>query len=527
VHTSAVIAPTALATGRSTGEDVRDGIILANEFASIDPYRAATHNKGILNGVDAVAIATGNDWRAIEAAAHAYAGRGQAYTALTRWYEDDAGNLVGKLEIPIKVGIVGGSLESNRAVRICQRILGVASARELAELMGAVGLAQNFSAVRALVTDGIQRGHMTLHARSVVVSAGAPPEMFDTVLEKLIESGEIKTWKAREIIDTLSGPTSMQTPARARHVPADPDHGFGNGKVILLGEHAVVYGSHAIAAPIPLAIEAKARDAEDGITVVVPRWGIEEKLHQSGVQDDYLHRALDLILTSLDLRGANMCIEVYPQVPRAAGLGGSAAVAVAVIRAIARHFRIPLGDEDTNRIAFDCERLAHERPSGVDNTVATYGRMILYQRGDPPKLETLTSPKPIPLVIGLTGIESLTAAMVGKVYRAWERNRSLYDRVFSEIDALTMQALDAIRAYDLETLGALMNINQGLLNALQVSSWELEELIQISRKAGALGAKLTGGGGGGAMIALCPEHPERVVEAIEKAGYQAIVTSVG
>ncbi len=130
---------------------MRDGIILANEFAEMDPYRATTHNKGIMNGIDAVAIATGNDWRAIEAAAHAYAARTGRYRSLTRWYKDNDGNLVGELELPLKVGTVGGQVESNQAVKIAHRVLGIESASELAEIMCAVGLAQNFAAIKALV----------------------------------------------------------------------------------------------------------------------------------------------------------------------------------------------------------------------------------------------------------------------------------------------------------------------------------------------------------------------------------------
>jgi hydroxymethylglutaryl-CoA reductase len=146
-----------LAFNNATGTEVRDGIIRAAEFASVDPYRASTHNKGIMNGIDPVAIATGNDWRAIEAAAHAFASRGGRYTSLTNWFKNDKGDLVGTIDIPMKVGIVGGSLNSNKAVAISHRILGVRSATELAEVIGAVGLAQNFSALRSLGTEGIQQ----------------------------------------------------------------------------------------------------------------------------------------------------------------------------------------------------------------------------------------------------------------------------------------------------------------------------------------------------------------------------------
>ena len=517
--------PAELLGGRgSSGAEVRDGIVLANDFAAIDPYRAATHNKGIMNGIDAVAIATGNDWRAIEAGAHAYAARGHGYTALTRWYADERGNLAGALEIPIKVGIVGGSLQSNRTAGVNLRMLGVKSASELAAVMGAVGLGQNLAALRALITDGIQRGHMTLHARSVAVSAGATPEIFDTVVEELIASGEIKIWKAEEIVRRLQAPTRSEPPA-----PAPTERlAAGHGKVILLGEHAVVYGAHAIAAPVPLAIQAKVMDDEhDGVHLIIPRWGVEERLSLQAEPRHSLHQSLALILERLHLTRRRMRIEVLPQVPRAMGLGGSAALAVAIIRALSMHYQLDLTDAQVNALAFECEKIAHGSPSGIDNTLATYGRFVLYRRGEPPLLRDLEVTRPIPIVIGMSGIESLTARMVAKVRTAWEKNRALYERIFHEIDALTLQAAVAIRDYDLEQLGELMNVGQGLLNALQVSSWELEELIEIARKNGAVGAKLTGSGGGGSIVALCPEHADRVAAAMQRAGYRAMVTSIG
>ncbi len=147
------------------GETVRDRIIEAWAFAAADPYRAATHNKGIMNGVDAVVIATGNDWRAIEAGAHAYAAREGRYTSLSTWGKDGAGNLTGTLEMPAAVGIVGGATKAHPAARVALKLMGVQSARELAEVIAAVGLAQNLAAIRALATEGIQRGHMRLHTR--------------------------------------------------------------------------------------------------------------------------------------------------------------------------------------------------------------------------------------------------------------------------------------------------------------------------------------------------------------------------
>ncbi|MGH8234238.1 MAG: hydroxymethylglutaryl-CoA reductase, degradative [Rhodanobacteraceae bacterium] len=529
VWAKAVIPIKLLAGNGYDGEQVRDGIILANDLAVVDPYRAATHNKGIMNGVDAVALATGNDWRALEAAAHAYAARGEHYTSLTRWYKDDTGNLVGNIEMPMKVGTVGGSLQTNATVALNLRLLKVASARELAEIIGTVGLAQNFSALRALVTDGIQQGHMTLHARSVAVTAGATPEIFETVVERLLDSGEIKVWKAKEIIAEVKDQAQPEaaTVAHGFEPVDDAEYATGYGKAILLGEHAVVYGRHAIAVPVPMAIRARAEESKEGTSLIIPRWGVEQRLHPGSKHPGSLLQSLELILQKLELTDRPLRIQVYPSLPRANGLGGSAALAVAVIRALDRHCELGLTDQQICALSYECERVAHGTPSGIDNTVATYGQPLLFQRGEPPVVEPLHFAKPLPMVIGLSGVESLTARTVGRVREAWQRNRKLYERIFDEIDSLAMQGIKALEAWDLQQFGELMNICQGQLNALQVSSWELEEMIQVARANGALGAKLTGGGGGGAMIALCPDEPGKVVRALQQAGYQAMETNIG
>ncbi len=524
VHSRCTIPTDHLAGKEFSGEDVRDGIILASEFARVDPYRAATHNKGIMNGIDPVAIATGNDWRAIEAAAHAYAGRGKSYTSLTSWFKNHDGDLEGDIKIPIKVGIVGGPLESNPTVKVAHHILGIESARELAEVMGAVGLAQNFAALRALATEGIQRGHMTLHARSVAVAAGATAEIFDKVVDELIESGEIKIWKAQQIIkDKLEVAPAMK-PGEIK--PKSP-LASGYGKVILFGEHAVVYGSHAVAAPIPIAIQAKVEDENEGIHLVIPRWGVEERLQKGAEHKHSIYNSLDLILGSLNLADRDMRIEVYPNVPRAMGLGGSAALAVAIIRALINHYKTELSEDEINELAYQSEKLVHGTPSGIDNTMATFGRFILYKKGKPPLMKEIHAPKPIPIVVGLSGVESLTLKMVSKVRHSWEKNKAMYDQIFEQINEISLNAVKAIENYNLETLGDLMNLNQGLLNALQVSTWELEELIEIARESGALGAKITGGGGGGAMVALCPDNAQKVADAMKAAGYEAMVTEIG
>ncbi len=499
-----------------SGADVRDGIVLANDLATVDPYRATTHNKGIMNGVDSVAIATGNDWRAIESAAHAYAARSGQYRALTRWLKNEAGDLVGEIEIPMKVGTVGGSLETNPSVRINHRLLGSPSATELAGILATVGLAQNFAALRALSTDGIQQNHMTLHARSVASTAKVSEAMFDTVVEALIESGEIKVWKAKEIAKNLS---------RNVAAPEQADRSSACGKVILLGEHAVVYGRPAIALPISLAVEASVQAGGSGVHMVIPRWGLEQKieLHTSkGVSG-----IMTTVLQALDLEDRSMTIEVIPHVPRAMGLGGSSAMAVAVIRALDKTFALRLSDGRVNELAFECEKAAHGTPSGIDNTVATYGAPLVFENNDEPLFKELTIPEPVSLVVGITGKESLTANMVAKVRNLWNGNQLRYDAIFDQMAQLTIAGADALASAHFEELGQLMNLCQGYLNALQLSTPELEELIHIARANGALGAKLTGGGGGGSMIALCPDNADRVVNAIEAAGFKTLNVTVG
>jgi len=523
----------ALAGRGFDGEQVRDGIILANEFASIDPYRAATHNKGIMNGIDAVALATGNDWRAIEAGAHAWAARGSHYASLTQWTRGEDGALVGQLEIPIKVGIVGGPLQSNPTVGMNLRLLGVKSARELAEVMGAVGLAQNFSAIKALVTEGIQQGHMTLHARSVVAAAGAKPEIFETVVDRLIESGEIKVWKARELIEEVDVPRvapGEEAADESRDQSEDRNVSGGHGKIILLGEHAVVYGRHAIATPVPLAIQAHVQRGGNGVQLIIPRWGVEQRLHRNAEKQHSFEKSLAMIFRTLGLERESMRVEIFPNVPRAMGLGGSAAIAVATIRALDRCFELGLDDERVNALAFECEKIAHGTPSGIDNTLSVYGQTMLFRAGESPKREIIEIPKPVQLVVGISGIESLTAATVARVRKARAAHPELYDKIFDQIDSLVLEGVEALRENRLETLGELMNVCQGLLNAMQVSSWELEEMIQIARRSGALGAKLTGGGGGGSIIALCPPEPGgagQIETGLREAGYHAMQVTVG
>jgi hydroxymethylglutaryl-CoA reductase len=196
------IRPPDLAFDQFSGEAVRDGIIAAYAFAAVDPYRAATSNKGIMNGIDAVVMATANDWRAIEAGAHAYAAtRDGRYTSLSRWFSDAEGNLVGELEMPMAIGIVGGATRVHPGAQAALRLMKVKSSRDLAEILAAVGLAQNLAALRALATEGIQRGHMNLHARQVAMSAGAEGEEAHRLADQMVREKNINGERAKQILD--------------------------------------------------------------------------------------------------------------------------------------------------------------------------------------------------------------------------------------------------------------------------------------------------------------------------------------
>jgi hydroxymethylglutaryl-CoA reductase len=199
----AVIPPSALARDGLTGEEVAEGIMWAYAFAAVDPYRATTHNKGILNGIDPVLIATGNDWRAIEAGAHAYAARSGQYTSLSTWERDAQGNLVGTIEMPLAVGIVGGATKVHPAAQTALKLLNVQHANELAEICVCAGLASNLAAMRALATEGIQRGHMGLHARQVAMAAGAHGHEIDEIARRMVEEGVIKPSRAEALVTEL------------------------------------------------------------------------------------------------------------------------------------------------------------------------------------------------------------------------------------------------------------------------------------------------------------------------------------
>ncbi len=516
VAVASVRYPTSvLKSAGMSGDEVRDRIVNANAIAMADSHRAATHNKGVMNGIDAVAIATGNDWRALEAAAHAYASRQGRYSALTRWSVAANGDLQGELAIPIKVGIVGGTLASNRAAQLGLALSGVRSAKELAELMAAVGLAQNFSALRALVTSGIQEGHMRMHARSVASSAGATAEQLREVIDRMLASGEVKDWKAAEILAEM----------KPRPASQDAVSASAAGKLILFGEHAVVYGRHALALPIPGAVKASVAAIDGQSELIIPEWGLRIGVDHSS--RDGAVAALNLILEKMNLADAGFTVTVSSILPRGMGLGSSAAIAIAIIRALARHQRLDLTDHDVNAIAFECEKLAHGTPSGIDNSVCCYGKPMLFRNTESLSLKEVQTEARLPIVIGFSGAPGSTLEQVAGVRRRRDRNQQRYDAIFDQIDALSIDGAHALANRQYGELGTMMNVCHGLLNALQVSTPDLENMVDIARRAGATGAKLTGAGGGGSIVALCPGVEEPVRTALHSAGYNTLQMNCG
>ena len=298
---------------------------------------------------------------------------------------------------------------------------------------------------------------------------------------------------------------------------------MANGKVILLGEHAVVYGKPAIAVPIKNAVVAEVSDTDHAPEIKVPAWDIDDKLEES---NSVWWSAIQDVFRQLDIADRQFAVHVKPNIPAAMGLGGSAAIAVAIVRAVSAHFNLALSDDEVNRFAFQCEKAAHGTPSGIDNTMATFGRPLLYQSGEHARMEPVHFPKPLSLVIGISDQPSLTVDMVSGVRDRWRKNSALYDSLFANFAQVAESGLKAIEDGDYRALGHMMTINHGLLSAIQVSSPELDRMVQIARDCGALGAKLTGAGGGGSIIALADDNSDAIAAGLTRHGFKSLQVTV-
>jgi mevalonate kinase len=299
------------------------------------------------------------------------------------------------------------------------------------------------------------------------------------------------------------------------------------GKIILFGEHAVVYGRPAIAAPV-FQVEARAivrgdpRGAPGAVHLQAPEIDLDADLERLS-ESHPLAAAVRGGLEALKIARPPACsIRVTSTIPRAAGLGSGAAVTVAVLRAFSAFLGRPFPDEIVCSLAFEVEKLHHGTPSGIDNTVITYRKPVYFVRGQP--IETFQVPQPFTIVIADSGIISPTAIAVGELRSAWQSDSGRYEPLFDRIGAIARLARRAIEAGDTIDLGPLMNENHALLVEIGVTSPELDQLVQAARQAGALGAKLSGAGRGGNMIALAPDGAaQAVASALKKAGAKGII----
>jgi len=307
--------------------------------------------------------------------------------------------------------------------------------------------------------------------------------------------------------------------------------GLGWGKLIVLGEHAVVYGRPALAAALARGVRATATAAERS-ELEVPAWNARVTASREAPETrrGALSRALDAILSTYGGARPNVRIVADVELPAGGGLGCSAALGVAIVRAIDAHLGVARSDADVAAASLAWERVFHGNPSGVDSAVAARGGVFVFRRGDPePEIEPVTPRARMLFVIGDSAEPSATKAMVAAVARHRERVPDKVDKVLDGMAALVQNARIAVMAGDLPQLGKLMDLGQALLNTLLVSTARLEEMCAAARHAGALGAKLTGAGGGGCMIALArdPEDAERIAHAIRSLGREAFIAEAG
>jgi len=307
--------------------------------------------------------------------------------------------------------------------------------------------------------------------------------------------------------------------------------GSGFGKVILFGEHFVVHGVPGIVSAIDSTVDAEAKKIGEGITVKDERKGAKGYTRKKSIQQkESIERMLKTM--GIDPEKASLEIWLGGNLPGFSGIGASAASSVAIARAVAEEFKMDLSDEKINEIAYEAEKAYAGTPSGIDNTAATYGGLIWFKRnlsGGPDTIEKLSTRKPVEIVMGDTGIVADTKEMVAGVAARKKRNPEKYNALFRQAEDLAFTARKALEEFDLRKAGKLMNENHRLLQEIEVSCKELDYLVNLARKQGAFGAKLTGGGGGGCMVALTPrkELQEAVAAAMEKEGFKVLRTKIG
>lgn len=305
-----------------------------------------------------------------------------------------------------------------------------------------------------------------------------------------------------------------------------------NGKVILFGEHAVVYGVEAVAAAVPDLVRARAFRTDDTYRLKIPHWHVDMRdfqKHEANASETELLRSMFfLIAGELAVDGEFFGLEVDARVPPASGLGASAALAVAATKALANLFELRLNLSEINDIAFKCEQLAHGTPSGLDNTLATFGGVLRFRRENGAAVfAPVPLASPIELLIALSGKKGFTAGAVAKVRDAKNRDPQRYQGLFADIARLSAEGIIALAESDTSKLASLFNQNQRYLAEMDLSCDEIEQVLTIAASAGCNGGKLTGSGDGGAVILLAEEGAERIESSLNAAGFSTLKTVLG
>jgi mevalonate kinase len=307
--------------------------------------------------------------------------------------------------------------------------------------------------------------------------------------------------------------------------------GSGFGKTILFGEHFVVHGVAGIASAVDSVADAKVEKTQNCIKITDERIGAKGYAEKKKLQQ---LESIERMLIAMNMDTKKVAIDIWlgGNLPGFSGLGASAASSVAIARAIAQEFKLDLSDEKINSIAYEAEKAYAGNPSGIDNTAATFGGIIWFKKNlitGSNEIEQLKIPEPVEIVIANTGIVANTKAMVTGVAERKEKNPQKYDLLFKQAEELAIKGKDALQVFDLREVGSLMNENHHLLQEIEVSCKELDFLVELARKNGAIGAKMTGGGGGGCILALTPGKvlQEKVACAIENEGQEVLRTKIG
>jgi hydroxymethylglutaryl-CoA reductase len=502
-----------LKTNEMSGSEVAQRMVEAGQFAVVDPYRATTHNKGIFNGIGAAALALGQDWRALEAGGHAYAARTGQYSSLTKyWIEND--RLHGHIELPMQIGVVGGASNSHPGVRMLRAISGAVTSDEMAGLFASVGLAQNFAACLALCTVGIQQGHMALHARSVAISVGVPTGLVEEVASEMIRRGEVKVAVAEKIFREMQ----MRNLETVQNETL-PISGFAPGKVILFGEHATVYNYPGITASIDIGLTVQVKRDIDGPRFLNPKFKQAFDVPESDQDIRLFSKAVDEALELYGLQREPIAIGIESELVPGMGLGSSAAFSAALCSAL-RSYRDGEGELNLSSEMMDdvqrLEKIFHGHPSGMDAATVLSDGVIWFRKGPPREIIPIQLRRSITGIVCIVEPGARTIDMVELVKHNREKDPERIDTILDSIGQLTSDAGIALGIGDIPEVGKLMFRNHKLLTQLGVSTPKLNEAVEYMLDCGVLGAKLTGSGGGGTVIALV--RPEDQAKLLEEFG---------